>query len=148
MDRWADEGGSAASFRAKGSPDHETILWQEEMEAQSPDELIDTRPMSYPSSLHSDFFVYEIQPDNFVEFFRTGSKGPSGNPPRLRIQYWAVVGTSFEYNSETDYHHKIVSGGFRDWGKGYALGAFKENLPNDARIIAEYVTLRFVGRLA
>lgn len=146
MDTWQDEGGSAAAFRANDSPDHESLLWQEEMEAQDLDD-VQTRQASFPSSLHDDFFDYEIQPDAAVEFFRTG--GTRANPPRLRIQYWAVVGTHFQSGSaaEGDYHLRIVSSGFRDWGRGHALGAFRENLPDDAIIVAQYVTLRFVGRL-
>lgn len=136
MDTWADEGGSAASFRSNDSPTHEELLYRDELQ------IGEVRQSSWPSELHEDFFDYEIQPDEFVEFFRTGKA-------RLRIQYWAVVGTHFESGSasEGEYHLRIVSGGFRDWGKGYAKGAFEENLPEDAKIIAQYVTLRFVGRL-
>lgn len=130
METWSDQTGSAVSFKHPDSPDHETLLYE------------DTEDFDAKAYLHDEFFEYEIAPDEFTDFWQT-------NKARLRIQYWAVIETYFASGGKEgeDLLKRIVSGGFRDWGAG-ALRAYQDNLPQDAIIIGEFVTIRFNGRLA
>lgn len=130
METWSDDVGSAASFKHPDGLDIETLLYE------------DTEDLEKPGMLHDEFFEYEISPDEFSEYWQTGKA-------RLRIQYMAVIETYFASGGKEgeDLLKRIVSGGFRDFGAG-AYKAYTDNIPSDAIVLGEFVTIRFNGRLA